>query len=142
MNTRRELAGCGQAHPPPEAGGRGRQPEPERGKIGPRDSIPYQTANKLPVSNQDFLGFWTVDIRQEGCSQRLAPQKRHTAHQRWALPLPPRKPRAGTREVIRLIHHLVRVHSPSTWSLELFRPGKGTKRRPNPVCAFVEYPRT
>ena len=24
----------------------------ERGKLGPRDSIPYQTANRLPVSNQ------------------------------------------------------------------------------------------
>ena len=24
----------------------------ERGKLGPRDSTPYQTANRLPVSNQ------------------------------------------------------------------------------------------
>ena len=67
------------------------QPEPGRGKLGPRDSIPYQTANRLPVSNQDFLGFWMVDILQECCSQRSATHKRHTAHQRWVCPLPPRK---------------------------------------------------
>ena len=35
-----------------------------------------------------------------------------------------------------------RLRLPSTWSLELLGPGKGTKRRPNQVCAFVEYPRT
>ena len=33
------------------AGGR-RQGGGERGKLSPRDSIPYQTANRLPVSNQ------------------------------------------------------------------------------------------
>ena len=34
--------------------------------------------------------------------------------------------------------------SPATpaCSPELLRPGKGTKCRPNQVCAFVEYPRT
>ena len=26
-----------------------------RGKLGPRDGIPYQTASRLPVANQDFL---------------------------------------------------------------------------------------
>ena len=51
-----------------EAGGR--QPGLERGKLGPRDSIPYQTAKRLPVANQVFLGSWMVDIRQEGLSQR------------------------------------------------------------------------
>ena len=77
------------------------QPEPGRGKLGPRDSIPYQTANKLPVSNQDFLGFWTVDIRQEGCSQRLAPQKRHVAYLRWHTSCHPVNQVAGTGKVIR-----------------------------------------
>ena len=47
-----ELAGCEPAHPPPEAGGGRHQPEPERGKLSPREGIPYQTANRLPVSNQ------------------------------------------------------------------------------------------
>ena len=67
------------------------QPEPERGKLGPRDGIPYQTVNRLPVSNQDFLGFCKVDISREGRSQRSASQKRHMAHWRWAHLLPPRK---------------------------------------------------
>ena len=52
----------------------------------------YQTANRLPVANEDFLGFWKVDICQEGHSQRSDPQKRHIAHLRRAHPLPPRKP--------------------------------------------------
>ena len=33
-------------------GGGGCQLEPERGKLGPREGIPYKTANRLPVSNQ------------------------------------------------------------------------------------------
>ena len=28
-----------------------RHPEPERGKFGPRDGIPYQNASRLPVAN-------------------------------------------------------------------------------------------
>ena len=65
---------------PREAGGR--QPEPERGTLSPRDSILYQTACRLPVANQAFLGYWVVDIHQDGRSQRSAPQRRHTAHLR------------------------------------------------------------
>ena len=65
---------------PPEAG---RQAGcSQRDNPGPRDGILYQTASRLPVANRVFLGFWTVDIRQEGCSQRSAPQRRHTAHLR------------------------------------------------------------
>ena len=48
---------------------------------------------------------------------------------------------AGTGEVIRCTTHLGRVCSPSTWLPELLGP-KGTKLRPNRVCAFVEYLRT
>ena len=58
--------------------GRG-QSEPERGNLGPRDGIIYQTASRLSVVNQEFLGFWMVDICQEGHSQRSASQKRHKA---------------------------------------------------------------
>ena len=47
-NSREELAGGGPVHPPPEAGGRGRG----KGKFGSREGIPYQTANRFPVSNQ------------------------------------------------------------------------------------------
>ena len=54
-----------------------------RGKLSPRDGIPYQTASRLPVANQVFLGSRTVDICQECHSQRSAPQKRHMAHLSW-----------------------------------------------------------
>ena len=45
----------------------------------------------------------------------------------------------GTEEVIRCTTHLGRVCLPRTWSPELLGPGKGTKCRPNLICAFVEY---
>ena len=45
-----------------------------------RDRIFYQTVSRLPVANQDYLGFWTVDIHREGCSQRSTFQERHMAH--------------------------------------------------------------
>ena len=64
----------------------------ERGKLGPRDDISSQTAHRFSVANQIFLGSWTVDICQESCSQRLAPQKRHTAHLRWRPCCTLRKP--------------------------------------------------
>ena len=103
-NTRGEKAGCGPAHPPPETSRRevgGREPEPERGNLSPREGIPYQTSNKLPVSNQDFLRFWAVDIHWEGHSQRSAPQKlKHPAPWRQACP---ENRAAGTRVVIRRI---------------------------------------
>ena len=80
MNTRGELAGYGPDHPLPEAGGRNVQPDLERGKLGLREGIPYQTANRLQFLTKDFLGFLMVDIHWEGRSQRSAPQKRHTQH--------------------------------------------------------------
>ena len=85
MNTRRELAGSKAAHLLPEAGRQAgdSQSWKARGKLGPRDGILYQTVSRLPVANQVFLGSWTVDIHQEGRSQRSAPQRRHTAHLRW-----------------------------------------------------------
>ena len=49
------------------------------------------------VANQDFLGFWTVDIRREGSSQRSTPQKRHTAHLRRCASHTPRKPSSWDR---------------------------------------------
>ena len=93
-------------------GAGGRQPEPERGKLGPRDGIPYQTANRLPVSKQDILGFWMVDIRWEGHSQRSAPHKRHTRHTGDGHSQGhPGIQTAGTAEVIRCNHCLRGVSS-------------------------------
>ena len=53
-----------------------------RGKVSRRDGMLYQTAGRLPVASQVFLGSWMVDIQQEGLRQRSAPQRRHTAHLR------------------------------------------------------------
>ena len=58
------------------------QSQKARGNLGPRDGILHQTVSRLPVANQVFLGSWTVDICQESCSLRSAPQRRHTAHMR------------------------------------------------------------
>ena len=118
------------------------QSQRARGKLGPRDSILYQTVNRLLIANQVFLGSWMVDICQEGCSQRSAPQRRHMAHLRRCSLGALRKPRGWDRGGDKTHHPAGRVHSPSIWSLELLGRGKGTKHRPNPVCAFVEYPRT
>ena len=68
-------------------------PEPERGKLSPRDGIPYRTASRLPVANQVFLGSWMVDIHQEVCNQRSAPHRRHRAQLRCCSHWAPRKPR-------------------------------------------------
>ena len=57
-----------------------------------QSGILYQTASRLPVAHQDFLGFWMADICREGHSQRSAPQKRHMAHLRWCSCCTPRKP--------------------------------------------------
>ena len=62
-----------------------------RGNCSPREA----SSTKLQagfVANQDFLGFWMVDIHQAGLSQRSAPQKRHTAHLRRCSGCTPRKP--------------------------------------------------
>ena len=62
-----------------------------RDNLGPRDDILHQIVSSLPVANQVFLGSWTVDICQEGHSQRSAHQRRNTAHQRWCFCGAPRK---------------------------------------------------
>ena len=84
MNSTGELASYGPAHPQQEAGRQAgtSQSWKARGKLSPRDSIPYQTASWLSATNQVFLGSWTADIHQGGRSQRSAPQKRDEAHLR------------------------------------------------------------
>ena len=71
------------------------------------------------VANQDFLGFWMVNIRLRRC-----------------IGCTPRKlsgrDRGGDKSQ--------GLCCPNTWSPELLGPGKGTKRRPNQVCTFEEYP--
>ena len=103
----------------------GRQPEPERGNLRPRDSILYQTASRLPVANQVFLGSWMVDICQEGHSQRSAPQRKQMAHLRWRSHCTQDQGGDKTHSppgTVRL---------PSIWMPALLQPGKGTKHMPN-----------
>jgi len=55
------------------------QSQKARGNLRPRDGTLHLTVSRLPIANQVFLGSWMVDICQEGCSQILAPQRRHRA---------------------------------------------------------------
>ena len=67
-----------------------------RGNHSPREAL----STKLQAdffANQDFLVFWTVNICQEGHSQRSAPWKRHTAHLRRRTCCTPRKPSGRDR---------------------------------------------
>ena len=113
-----------------------------RGNLCPRDGILYQTVSRLPLTNQVFLGSWTVDICQKGRSQSSAPQRRHMAHLRWHSCCTPRKLSDWDQGGDKMYRPAGRVCSSSIWSPELLRLGKGKKRRPNKVSAFVEYPRT
>ena len=83
------------AYPLSETGRRG-QPEPEGGNRGPREAS-YTKLQAAFLDNQDFLGFWTVNIHREGGSQRSASQKRHTAHLRRCTCCTPRKPSGWDR---------------------------------------------
>ena len=77
----------------PEAERQARDTQSQKvvGKLGPRDGMPYQTASKLPVAHQVFLGSWMVDIHQEGPCQRSAPQRRYMAPLRQHSHCAPRK---------------------------------------------------
>ena len=118
------------------------QSQKARGNLDPRDGIFHQIVSRLEVAIQVFLGFWMVDIHQEGCSQRSAPQRRHMAPLRRCSCCTPRKPRGWDQGGDKMHCPPGRVHSPNTWSPELLGPGKGTKHLPNQVCAFVAYLRT
>ena len=114
-----ELASCGPAHPSLGTG-RQRQPEPEGGNRSPREASSTKLQSGF-IANQDFLGFWMVDICLRRCAS-CTPRKlsgRDRGGDKLQLPF-----------------------SPNTRSPELLGPGKGTKHRPNRVCTFEEYPST
>ena len=61
-----------------------------RGNCSPREA--YHTKLQADfIANQDFLGFWMVNIYQEGRSRRSAHQKRHTIYSRRVDSCTPRK---------------------------------------------------
>ena len=113
-----------------------------KGQSQPQRQHPLPNCNWLPVANQDFWGFWMVDICRGGRNQRSAPQKNHMAHLRQALPLPPRKLSSWDRGGDKMHPPPGETALTKHWSPKLRRPGKGTKHMPNRVCAFVEYLRT
>ena len=59
--------------------------------LAPETGILHQTVSRLLVAYHVFMGSWTVDICQEGHSQRSDPQRRHIAHLRWCSRGTPRK---------------------------------------------------
>ena len=76
-----------------------------RGKLGPRDGILHQTASRLPVANQVFLGSWKADIHWEGRSLKSALQRKHAAHLRRRSHYTPKKP-SGWDQGGDKTHHL------------------------------------
>ena len=54
------------AHTPLDTGRPG-QPEPEGGNHSPREALSTKLQAGF-VANQDFLGFWTVNIRLRRCA--------------------------------------------------------------------------
>ena len=121
--------------PSPTRDRQARAARARRGQSQPREAS-YTKLQADFIANQDFLGFWTVDILREGCSQRSAPQKRHTAHLRRCAVCTPRKPSGRDRGG----NKLQQPCSPSTWSPKLLGPGKGTKHRPKPSLCLCRVP--
>ena len=97
-----------------------RQPEPEGGDRGAREALSTKMQAGF-FANQDFLGFWIVNICLRRCTSCI-----------------PRKPscRDGGGDKSQ------GLRSPNTWSPELLGPGKATKCRPNRVCTSENYPST
>ena len=60
------------------------QSQKVRDNLGPRDGILHQTVSRLPVTNEVFLGSWTVDICQK--SEISSPEETHGTPE-TALPL-------------------------------------------------------
>ena len=135
-NTRGELASCGLAHPPVEAG---RQTWGSQSRKG-APSTKLRAGSQLLTKTSWYSGRLTSTGRVTARDQL----PRRDTLDTWGSTSTehPGNQAAGTGEVIRCTPHLGRVHLPSTWLPELLGPGKGTKRRPNWVCAFAEYPRT
>ena len=112
-----------------EAGGR--QPQLERGKLGPREASSTklqagtQSLTKTSWDSGQLTSAWKITSRDQ-----FLEETHSTGDGRAGCY--PGNPVAGIWEVRRCSPYLGRLRSPSTWSPELLGPGKGTKRRPNP----------
>ena len=120
------------------------QPEPEgKGQSWPQrpaSSTKLWAGSQLLITSSWDTG-WLTSARRVTAWDQLC--QRGTQHN-WdgALMVHPGNWVAGTGEVIKMLGTPGTVCSPNTWSSELLGPGKGTKHRPNRLCALVEYPRT
>ena len=132
MKPKGDLASCGLAPARLEAERQvgDSQSWKARGNLSPRDSILHETVSRLQAANHVFLGSWTVDICQEDCSQRSAPQRRHMAHLRWHSSGTLRNQAAGTRELIKTHVSPGAVHLPSTWCLSCSNLGRAQNACP------------
>ena len=79
-----------QTGPSPTGDRQARAARAKGGNCGPREAS-YTKLQADFIANQDFLGFWMVDIHWEGHSQRTAPQKRHRTHLRRCARCTPKK---------------------------------------------------
>ena len=120
--SREELAGCRPAKPP---GGR-KQGGGERGRLCPKDHIPYHTANRPPVSNQRLPEI--LDGRHP-----TSAVARHRAH---ALDWRGRKLRLGPRRG-KGAPHPGRVRPSSSWLPEPLGWGRH-KTQAQPSLRFCE----
>ena len=108
--------GCGPDRPSP-AGGR-RQWGGERGRLGPKDCIPYHTAHRPPVCNQRLPEILDGQHPPGGSTSARRVAARHRAHS------PDRHGRGlglGPRREGAL--YLGRVRLRSSWLPELLGPG-------------------
>ena len=135
-NTGEELASCGLAQSPLEAGGRRVPARAGKGQTQPRRRHPLpnckQASSFWPKTSWD--SGWLTSAGRVAARDQLP--RRDT---RLTGPGAPRNWGGDGEGEVAL--HLKRVRSSSSWFPELLRR-EGTKRRPNRVCAFVEYPRT
>ena len=149
MNIKAELASCVEA-PPPHQRQRGRHATDSQSckarvssNLSPRDWLPPPTLSRLLVANHVFLGSWTVDICQEGCSQRSAPQRTHMTYLRWHFCCAPRKLSSwngGGDKMRRPTWGVCAHYAPGHLScLDLER---AQKAMPIQVCDLLEHPRT
>ena len=144
-NTKGELAGWGPAHPPARGREAGKwQPEPRKasGNLSPGDGVLHQTVSRPPVLTKSFSDpRWLTSARRVTAWDQ-PPQRRHTAHLRRRSCNAPRKSSSWDQGGDKIHCTPGIVCSPSTCCLSSSDQEKGTKRRPNRVCTFVEYPRT
>ena len=122
---------------------RASQSRKARGSLSPRDGILHQivsSLSQLPTKSFWDPG-WLTSARRVALRDQLP--RGDTQHSRDGTPAAhPGKQANRTREVIKRTTHLGECAHQAPGCLSCSDQGRAQKRRPNRVCAFVEYPRT